>query len=88
MADKNINVSVTDKTFTSEMGGHSTPISQIGESSATESVELDTIQVTPILTRYENRKSDTDEMLTRLYSMMFSMNNKFDDCLLYTSRCV
>ena len=37
------NVSVTDETFTSEMGIHSTPVSQIGESSATKSVELNTI---------------------------------------------
>ena len=29
MADKKVDVSVTDKTFTSEVGIHSTPVSQI-----------------------------------------------------------
>ena len=47
MAYKRVDVGITDKTFTSEMGIHSTPISQIGDSSATESVELDTVQMTP-----------------------------------------
>ena len=54
--DKNVEVSITDETFTSEMGVHSTPVSQIGESSATESVELNTVQLTPISTRYENKQ--------------------------------
>ena len=71
--DKNVEVSITDETFTSEMGVQLTPISQIGESSATELVEVNTVQLTPISTRDENKKSDTDEMLTRLYSMMLSL---------------
>ena len=40
------------------MGIHSTPVSQIGETSATESVELNTVQLTPISTQYENKTED------------------------------
>ena len=65
--DKNVEVSITDETVTSEMGVQLTPISQIGEFNATGLVELNTVQLTPISTRDENKKSDTDGMLTRLY---------------------
>ena len=39
MADKNNEVSITDKTFMSEMGVHSTPVNQL-EGSSTESVKI------------------------------------------------
>ena len=52
----NMEVNLTDDKFTSEMGVHSTPISQIDEPSATESVKLNTVQLTPISTRYENKQ--------------------------------
>ena len=39
MADKNNEVSITDETFMSEMGVHSTPVSQL-EGSSTESVDV------------------------------------------------
>ena len=51
--------SVTDQTFKSEMGVCSMPISQI-ESSATESVELDRVPVTPISTRSEKKTDETN----------------------------
>ena len=70
MADKNVKVSVIDKTFTSEMGGYSTPISQIGESSTTESVELDRMQVTPISTRHENKKDDNSDIINMMKFLM------------------
>ena len=68
MADKSIHVSVTDRTFTSEMGGYSTPINQLGESSTTESVELDRIQVTPISTRSEKKTDETTAMIPVSYT--------------------
>ena len=96
MANNNKNVSVTDQTFESEMGVCSTPISQI-ESSATESVELDRVPVTPISTRHENIKDDNSDIINMMKFLMKEQNNnlnaKFDEvkdeiCLLYTSRCV
>ena len=78
--DNDENFSITDKTFTSEMGIHSTQVSQTGESSATESVELNAIQATPISTRYENK---TDEIAAMMQLLL-----KIYTCLLYTSRCV
>ena len=60
-------ISLTDDKFTSEMGVHSTPISQIGESSATESVELNTVQLTPIPTRYESK---TDEIMAMMQLLL------------------
>ena len=63
MANKTIDVSITDRMFTSEMGGYSTPINQIGESSTTESVELDRIPVTPISTRSEKKTDETNAMI-------------------------
>ena len=83
MADKKVDVSVTDKTFTSEVGIHSTPVSQIVESSATESVELNTIQVTPISTRHENKKEDNSDIINMMKFLMKEQNNnlkaKFDE---------
>ena len=69
MADNNENVSLTDIENESHMNI---------ELSGTESKIMDEgIHSMPV----QSKKSDTDEMLTRLYSMMCS-------CLLYTSRCV
>ena len=78
MAEKNVDVSVTDKMFTSEMGVCSTPISQIGESSATESVELNTIQVTPISTRHENKKDDNSDIINMMKFLMKEQNNNLN----------
>ena len=74
MADKNVEVSLTDDTFTSEMGVHSTPISQIGEPSATKSVESNTVQLTPISIRYENKTDD----LTAMMQLLLKIDSKCD----------
>ena len=66
------NVSVTDETVTSEMGVQLTPISQIGEFNATGLVEVNTVQITPISTRDENKTDETAAMMQLLL-------NKFDE---------
>ena len=69
--DKNVEISLTDDTFTNEMGIHSTPTSQIDES-ATESVELNTVQLTPTSTRYESK---TDE-ITAIMQLLLKIDSK------------
>ena len=81
MADKNNEVSITDETFMSEMGVHSTPVNQL-EGSSTESVKINgpPVQSTPISIRHES-KTDEIKDIKVMMQLLLKQQNSFQSDL-------